>query len=68
MNKRTSYISAEDLPLAKKPLLISGYDKKEKFVCRLEINAAGVAVYIGEKGNTELCDLSWEALVEQLKK
>ena len=44
------------------------YDKKEKFVCRLEVNAAGVAVYIGEKGNTELCDLSWERLVEQLQK
>jgi hypothetical protein len=31
------------------------------------VNAAGVAVFVGEKGNTELCDYSWEKLVESLK-
>jgi len=68
MKRRTSYVSAVDLPLANKPLKISGYDKEEKFVCRLEVSAAGVAVFIGEKGNTKVCDLSWEEFVDQLKK
>jgi len=48
-------------------LKIWGYSKDKKFVCRLEVSAAGVAVFVGEKGTTELCDYSWETLVEKLK-
>jgi hypothetical protein len=65
--RRTSYISAKDLPLSNKALKIWGYSKDKKFVCRLEVSAAGVAVFVGEKGTTELCDYSWETLVEKLK-
>jgi hypothetical protein len=48
--RRTSYISAKDLPLSNKALKIWGYSKDKKFVCRLEVSAAGVAVFVGEKG------------------
>jgi hypothetical protein len=47
---------------------IWGYDKEEKFVCRLEINAAGIAVFSGEKGGKKLCDLNWERLVQKLSR
>jgi hypothetical protein len=65
--RRTSFISAKDLPLSNKALRIWGYSKDEKFVCRLEVNSAGVAVFAGEKGKTKICDVSWETLVEKLK-
>lgn len=64
---RSSYLSADDLPLQKKPISIWGYDKDEKFVCRLQINAAGVEVFGGAKGNTRICNLNWEGLVDKLK-
>jgi hypothetical protein len=66
--KRSSYMSARDLPLSKRRIKIWGYDKNEKFVCRLEINAAGVEVFAGERGGTSLRNLNWEGLVEVLSK
>jgi hypothetical protein len=66
--KRSSYMSAYDLRLDKKRIKIWGYDKSEKFVCRLEINAAGVEVFAGERGGKSLCNLTWESLVVQLSK
>jgi hypothetical protein len=65
--KRSSYLSARYLWVGKRPIKIWGYDKSERFVCRLEINAAGLAVFSGEKGGRMLCDLSWEMLVKKLK-
>jgi hypothetical protein len=66
--KRSSYVSARYLSLDKRPMKIWGYDKEEKFVCRLEINAAGIAVFSGEKGGKKLCDLNWERLVQKLSR
>jgi hypothetical protein len=64
--KRSSYLSARDLRLGKREIKIWGYDKSERFVCRLEINAAGLAMFSGQKGGRKVCDLSWESLVEKL--
>jgi N6-adenosine-specific RNA methylase IME4 len=61
-------LSARHIKLAIKPIKIWGYDKLKNFVCRLEINAAGVAVYTGETGGQKLCDDSWEKFVKRLKK
>ena len=66
VKKRSSYVSLRDLPLGKRPIKIWGYDQSDKFVCRLEINAAGVAVFSGEKGGKMLCNVSWERLVKKL--
>lgn len=66
-HKRSSYLSTYGLELRKRPIYIWGYDKAENFVCRIEINAAGLAVYSGKRGGKKLCDLSWERLVKKLK-
>jgi hypothetical protein len=42
------------------------YGKNKKFVCRLEIAAAGMAVFTGTKGGKRVADLSWEHLIEEL--
>jgi hypothetical protein len=59
--RRSSYLSVPTLPLRTAPVIVWGYDKSEKFVCRLHINAAGIAVFSGEKGGKKLCDVSWES-------
>jgi hypothetical protein len=64
--KRSSYLSARDLQLGKRPIKIWGYDKSEDFVCRLEINAAGVEVFSGGRGGKKLGNYSWEQLVTKL--
>ena len=65
---RSSYLSAHDLQLGKRPIKIWGYDKSEDFVCRLEINSAGVAIFSGGRGGKKLGDYSWERLVRKLTK
>jgi hypothetical protein len=36
-------------------------------VCRIEINAAGIAVFTGVHGGQKLCNDSWEKFVKRLK-
>jgi len=65
--KRTSYLQYdEEIQLGKKPLYVWGYGKTGNFVCRLEINAAGIAVYSGKKGGKCLSDVGWETLLRKL--
>ena len=65
--KRSSYLQNNDYqPLGVKPVKVWGYDKKGKFVCRVEINGAGVAVYGGTKGQKRVADLTWEGFVKRL--
>jgi hypothetical protein len=68
--KSTSYLKhSGTVPLGKGPAVkVWGYDPSEDFVCRLEINSAGIAVYSGEKGGKKLCDHSWRGLVKRLTK
>jgi hypothetical protein len=47
---------------------VRGYNKKEKFVCRVELNTAGLAVYTGTKGSKKVAKVTSEQLVERLKK
>ncbi len=64
--RRRSYLFTPITQLGIKPVIIWGYDTSEKFVCRLEINGAGAAVFSGEKGGEKLCNASWEKLVAAL--
>lgn len=65
--KRASYLKHdEEVPLGKRGLMVWGYGRRKQFVCRLEINAAGVAVYTGTKGRKKLANVSWERFVERL--
>ena len=69
MRRRTSYLQYDQaIELGKTPLYVWGYDKAGRFVCRLEVNAAGIAVYSGKKGGKRLADFSWERLVTELKR
>ena len=64
--KRSSYLFASDLALTKRPIKLWGYDKSENFVCRLEISAAGIAIFSGRKGGRKLGRFNWEGLVKKL--
>jgi len=44
-----------------------GYGKKGKFVCRVELNSAGLAVFSGTKGQKKIANVTWEGLVKRLK-
>jgi hypothetical protein len=66
-NKRSSYLSARYIHLGKRPIKIWGYNQAEKFVCRLEINAAGLEVFSGVTGGKRLRNWNWESLVKELK-
>ena len=62
----SSYLSVHGVELGKKPIYVFGYSKSDDFVCRLEINAAGIAVYAGAKGTKKLCNHTWEGFVDKL--
>jgi len=44
-----------------------GYGKKGKFVCRVELNSAGLAVFSGTKGQKKIANVTWEGLIKRLK-
>lgn len=50
------------------PVRVWGYGKKGKFVCRVELNGAGIAVFSGTKGRKQLANVTWEKLVARLTK
>ncbi len=67
--KQRSYLKySAEVELGIKPAFVWGYGRSGRFVCRLEINSAGIAVYSGRKGTKRLANVSWEALVKRLKK
>lgn len=67
--KRSSYLKYDEtVELGKRGLTIWAYGKNKKFVCRLEINATGVAVFSGATGKMRIANASWERLVDKLSK
>ena len=65
--KRSSYMKYDEVvTLGKRGLKIWAYGRTRKFVCRVEINAAGIAVYSGVKGRRRLANATWEGLVKRL--
>lgn len=68
-NRRSSYVKfSKAVELQVSPLYVWGYDGKGNFVCRLEINSAGIAVFAGTKGRKALKNITWERLVKDLTK
>ena len=66
--KRTGYMRyAREIPLSKHAIKIWGYGKRDKYIGRLEITAAGLAGYTGVKGGKRIANLTWEQLFERLK-
>ena len=68
MTKRSAKVTIREVELTNRPMRIRGYKKNGRFACRLEITAAGVAVYSGSKGNKFVANVTWEGLVEGLGK
>ena len=48
-------------------MLLWCYGKTKKFVCRVELNSAGIAVYTGSKGRKRVANKTWEGFVKQLQ-
>lgn len=67
--KRSSYLKHDGvIELGKRSLMVWCYGRTGKYVCRLEINGARMAVYTGRKGGKKLANLSWERLIEKVGK
>jgi hypothetical protein len=67
MKLRSSYLKHDEyVELGRRGLKLWGYSPKGKFVCRLHVNAAGVAMYAGKTGNKTLANVTWEGLVRKL--
>ena len=45
---------------------IWGFGKKGKFVCRVELNSAGLALFSGTTGQKRIPKVTWEKFVERL--
>jgi len=58
----------EDIQLHRGGLRIWGYSPKGRFVCRVEVNGAGLALYSGVKGRKKIANATWEKLVDKLTK
>jgi hypothetical protein len=66
--KRSSYLQHDDvIELGKRGVKLWCYGRTGKYVCRLEINAAGMAIYTGNKGGRRIGNLSWESVVDKLR-
>jgi len=66
--RQRSYLKySAEVELGIKSAYVWGYGKNGKFVCRVEINSAGIAVYSGKKGTRRLGNMSWQGLVKRLE-
>jgi len=69
MRKRMGYLKLrEEVPLSIRGLEVRAYNKRGKYLGRVEINRAGLAAYIGTKGTKRLGNLSWERFFDRLQK
>jgi hypothetical protein len=67
--KRTGYMKySREITLGKQPIKIWGYSKRDKYVGRLEITAAGLAAYTGVTGGKCIANLTWEGLFQRLQR
>jgi hypothetical protein len=65
--RRSSYLKLpKPIELQVSPVVVWGYNGDGEFVCRLEINSAGIAIIAGTKGRKTLRNLTWERLVKDL--
>ena len=65
--RSTSLNFPNGIELGLTPLVIRGYNTDGEFVCRLEVNSAGVKVHGGANGQKFLCNVTWEGLVGLLE-
>lgn len=69
MQKRYGYLKIrEEIELGRRGLVVWAYRRSGKFLARVEINHAGLAMFTGKRGRKKLGDLSWETLMAQLSK
>ena len=68
MKRTATFRFKSEVELGHAPIVVWGYGRSGKFVCRVEVNSAGLAVYSGVKGQKKLADASWEKLTKLLAK
>jgi hypothetical protein len=68
IKKRSATLQIQNIHLGNGAITVKGCDQLGKFVCRLEINAAGLRAYSGKYGRKKLGDWYWHGLVQQLEK
>ncbi len=69
MKKRMGYLRLHEVvALSLRGLTVWAYNKRGKYLGRVEINRAGLAAYTGRKGTKLLGNMRWERLFERLQK
>jgi hypothetical protein len=66
--KKGYLILHEEIELTQRGLTVRAYNKRDKFLGRVDINRAGLKAYVGKKANKVLGNMSWEQLFERLDK
>ena len=61
-------ILADLLDKFRRGLTVWASGRGEQYVCRVEINSAGLALYAGNVGRKRLANASWERLVSLLSR
>ena len=62
--KRSAYLKYDELvEIGKRGLTVWAYGRNRNYVCRLELNATGIAVFSGRR---RLANMTWEKFIERL--
>ena len=62
--KRSAYLKYDELvEIGKRGLIVWAYGRNRNYVCRLELNATGIAVFSGRR---RLANMTWEKFIERL--
>ncbi len=66
--KSKSYLRLhEEVKLSLSGITVWAYTKRNRYLGRVEINAAGLAAYSGRKGGLKLGNMRWEQFFDALK-
>jgi hypothetical protein len=66
--KSKSYLRLhEEVKLSLRGLTVMAYTKRNRYLGRVEINAAGLSAHTGRKGGLKLGNMSWEKFFERLQ-
>lgn len=58
----------EGIELTRRGFSVYAYTRRNKYLGRVEVSQAGIAVHTGRKGGKQLLDQSWATFFEELKK
>ncbi len=69
MKKHLGYLKLHEvISLSRRGLTVWAYNKRGKYLGRVEVSHAGLAAYTGRKGGKRLVNMVWERFFDWLRK